>query len=552
MREANAYWSGMFDSRKKFFEMYQKASERSAEGLSKAGIEASATGKMVQYGPLGWLGFEDEFMQGVVGEGLAKARAVTDGLTKWDELQAAAKAGVFQMPATNKKKWLDDYVDAAMADPHNHERLVNMTEKKADYIIFHSPLSRSGETAAKLVRESMLDYIAPVVKFPINAMKMARDWTPGLQALSKDFIGAVAEGGARADAARSRMALSWMISSQVYEAAKAGIITGDGPTNPEARDAWIKAGNTPRAIHGIPIAWAEPIATWFSFIADLAHNASEMKEEDLSTMFQAGLTSAYQAASNNYFLRIAEGVTNAVTDVKQVKDLNDIFGAVGKTVLQPVKTIVSGGTPGRVVGEMVNPEMADMKIYDDELASMKNWFFANTPWGKDTRPRLNNSGKIQIIPPMIGAQWLEENMGAPQWLARGITGLFLPTMRPNTFQDDPVGKIMDKHGLTIHDNWKYYGGTGDLESPLPPTSAKPRVSLTGDQAYNWKHLSMNEAREYGTNRSWVEAVEAMDADPRFQDKIPNEKDKEFRKLYATFRRGGLEILRKLDPDVMQK
>lgn len=553
-REAGAYWTGMWEAKSKWGELWRRATERQSSALSKAGIEGTATGTLVSKGPLGWLGFEDELMIGVLEQGLAKSRAITEGLAKWDELQNAVKAGAFTLPAgTNKKKWLADFVDSAMTDPMNYERLIKQTEKEADYIIFRSPLSHGGELVAKGIRESVFDYLAPVVKFPINSMKMARDWTPGLQMLSKDFMEAVAEGGARADAARARMTISWMISSQVYEGAKAGIIMGDGPLNPQSNAIWRAAGNTPRTIHGVPIQWAEPFGTWFAFIADLAHNGAEMDEENLSNAFQAVMTSGLQAIENNYFLRIAEGVTNSISDFKRVTDLNDILGGAGKLIAQPVKTLVTGGTVGRVVGETINPERPDMKIYG-ELKDLKNWFFASTPFGADTRPRLNYSGKVEMVPPMLGAQWIKDNLGAPDWFARGVTALFEPSMRTNIGEDDPVAQFLAKHELTLHDNWKYYGTGANPGSPLPSRidENNPRVNLTGDQAFTWKHLALNKAKEYGADRTWVQAIQALDADPDFINAPLYEKQQEVNRLYGTFRADALEALKMSDPTLAAK
>lgn len=556
-REASAYWSGMAESRSTFFELWNKAAQHSS--AAKAGIEGVQNRAWVKNGPLGWLGFEDEVMEEVVSNGLAKSKAVTEGLTKWDEIQAAVKAGIFDLPrGQTKRKFLAEFVDSSMSNPHNYGRLVEETKKEADYIIFHSPLSRGGESIARGIRESILDYGLPIIKFPINGLKMGRDWTPVLQMFSKRFVEGIAEGGAKADLLRSQMTLSWMVSGQVYEAALRGEITGNGPSDRKARDAWIAAGNTPYAIHGIPIKWAEPFGTWFGFIADLAHAKNEMTEDNLQSAFEAIVMAGTRAVESNYWLRIMDGVTNAIGDVKQVKDLNDIIGSTVKLLGQPIKTLATGGTVGRVVGEMVNPEAADLKFYDDfsiftgELGDLKNWFFANTMFGTDTRPKLNYSGRITITPPVAGANWLKENLGLPDWAARGTATMFLPPMRQNTGENDPVGQFMDKHGLTLNNNWKYYGGSADPDKLLPLTDAKPRVSLTGDQAYNWQSISLNDARQRRTNRTWLEAIEALDNDPRFLAKDKDKKQDDLNLLYTTFRDAGRKILRDADPEVAAK
>ena len=548
-REASAYWSGMADSRTKFFELWKKAGEKYS--ITKAGVETGQQSKLIKYGPLGWLGFEDEVMEEVVSNGLAKARAVTEGLSKWDEIQAAVKAGVFELPqGQTRKKFLGEFIDSSMVNPENYGRLVEATKTEADYIIFHSPLSRGGEGFARAIRESPVDYLAPVIKFPINGIKMARDWTPGLQMFSRQFIKDVAEGGAKADARRSQMALSWMVSSQVYEAALRGEVTGAGPHDAKANAVW-RVNHTPYAIHGVPIKWAEPFGTWFGFIADLAHARQEMPADNLQNAFEAIVMAGTLAVENNYWLRIMEGVTNSITDVKNVKDLNDIIGGVGKIAGQPVKTLLTGGGVGRAFGEAVNPEQPDMKLYG-ELKDLKNWFFAGTVWGTDTRPQLNYSGKIKLMPPVLGAKWLEDNIGLPASAARGATALMLPPMRQNSGENDPVGQFLDKHGLTLHDNWKYYGGTANIEDELSPISGKPRVSLSGDQAYNWKKIALNDVRQYGTNRTWNEAIAALDSDSDFLAKPTNEKQQEINRLYARYRKDSLDALRQGDPDIQRK
>lgn len=548
-KEAVAYWSGMWETRKSYLDLWHKAQANQARSLSKAGIEGTATGNVVKYGPLGWLGFEDEYAAGVVEHGLAKSQAVKEGLSKWDELQDAVKLGFQAPPGTNKNTWLGDYVDSVMHDPRNYERLTEEIQKEADRIIFRSPLSKGGEDIARGIRTMKLDYIMPVIKFPINALKMGRDWTPGLQMLSKEFVESLAEGGARADAARARMTISWMVSSQVYEAAKAGTMTGGGPLNQRANAVWQAAGNTPYAINGTPIKWFEPFGTWFGIIADAAQASNEMHIDDLGDLVTAAVITGYRAVESNYWLRVMQGVTNVVSDIKGVADLNDIIGAAAKVVGQPIKTMIGLGTPGRVVGEMINPESPDLRFYG-ELDDLRNWTFASTPWGANSRPRLDYSGNKKLVPPVLGSQWVQENLGAPDWVARGMA-MFMPPVRSN-LGEDKVAQFMDRHGISVHDNWKYYGGSTDIDTELPIIGGTPRVSLTGDQAYDWKFLALNDARQYGTDRNWRDTIDALDSDQRFLRMDRNQKQAELNRTYAEFRKTGLDMLKRVNPDVLAK
>ena len=551
MREAAANWSGMFDARKKFLELYQQASDRAGSSLEKAGIQGTATGKMVKYGPLGWLGFEDEFMGGWVGHGLAKGKATVEGLSKWDELQDAVKAGAYTLPAgTRKKEWLGGFVDEAMANPENYKRLIGEVQEETDKILFRSPLSNAGENIARGIRESKLDYYFPVVKFPINAIKMARDWTPGFNMLSKDFVEALAEGGAKEAEARSRMTLSWMMTSQIYEAAKMGYITGGGPVDPKSNDAWRKAGNTPYSINGVPVKWAPPFGDVVGFIADLAHVSGEMEMDKLEGAASTALISMERFVESNYWLRVMDGITGAVNDVKQVGSLNDTLFAIAKVAAQPLKTLVTGGGLGRRVGEMMDPQSPDTRSYG-ELADLKTFFFAGTPFGVGGRPRLTYSGDPALVPPILGANWIKENLGAPDSVARGI-GFFTPAMRENQPGEDPVAEFLTKHEVTLHNNWKHYGGSSDPDSPVSIMKGKPRVNLTGDEAYDWEFLSKNHVQEYGTGRTWREAIAAFDADPEFNKLTREEKQTEVNNLYTEFREEGKDLLRQINPNIAAK
>lgn len=552
-REAMAYWSGMWDSRKTFVDLYAKAAERGSKNLAKAGIEGTATGAMVHYGPLGWLGFEDEFGEGIVRHGLAKSQAVKEGLSQWDELKAMATAGL-----PSKKQFIADFVDRSMNDPKNYERLVETINPAADYIVFHSPLSRGGESFAKWIRETPFDYIMPVVMFPLAAMKMSRDWTPGLQFLSRDAMRAIAEGGEAEAAFRARVTLSWMVSSQVYEAAKAGKITGGGPMKQDANAVWRAAGNVPYAINGVPIKWVAPLGDWFGMIADTAQAANEMKPEDVNDLFSAAvqvgknaLVVGGRAIESNYWLRIMQSITGAVAEAIHPSDVNDTLGAIGKAVLQPIKTVLGGGTLGRTVGEGINPEQSDLRFYG-ELNDLKNWMFAGSPlWGHDTRPRINFSGNVAVTPPVLGSEWVARNLNIPEPWARGVMTGFMPPVREG-IQGDDVAKFLYKHGLTLHSNFKYYGGTYNIEAELPPQGGAPRVSLSGDQAYNWEWITKNDAKQYGTGRTWRESITALEQDQNFQNKDHNQKQQEVNRLFATYRRTGLDMLRKIDPEVKAK
>lgn len=514
MREAAANWAGIASAWRNLPRVYRKAAERTMEeDVWKAGLNVPVS----KFSPAGALGLEDDIMSGIAEAGLTRAAAVKQAM-------AAGITGKAEMRA---------YVDALLEDPVSYGKLAEGVGDEVQHVLYHDPLSGWGETIAKGIRQGPFDFFMPVVKFPINSLKMARDWTPGLQYLSRR-AGAALEAGGEAEARfRSRQTISWMVANAVWDGALEDKIGWGGPRDPEANRVW-RMNNTPYHIGGVPMRWLEPFVTPIFFVSDLAHLANQMRPDNVDDAVAAVAISGERAVENNYWLRIMEGITNAVTDVKQASKLSDWGLAASKVALQPLMTLVTAGIVGspisRRVREMIDPTVKDVR-------NPWEYFLSQTPYySLGVRSQLNYSAKPIEIPPTIGSRWLS---------------FFLPPLRPKSGTEDPVGAFLEKHGLTLPDNWKSYGGTYDPERPLSePSDEKVRINLTGDQSYNWKILSLDGVKDM-QGKIWRQRIAELDADPSFDAKKVGAKQDKVNLVYQTFRRRGFKALKERDPAVVQ-
>lgn len=511
--QTKAMWTGMFSSLSNVPRVWRQAVERSGLEMEKYGLEG-AQDVLAKYGTGRLLAMEDEFISAPLESALIQSAAI-------GRMQAA------KLPnKAAQVKFLDDlFADAGKVAELKAEVAPEIAET-----MFRAPLSAWGETGAKWIRNSPLDYWAPIIKFPINSLKIARDWTPGLQVLSKKFADEIAEGGAKEAAARTRMTLAWMNANMIWTAAKSGIITGGGPTDPDLKRQWQSAGNVPYAINGIPIRWMEPFGTVIGTIADMAEVSNQMDPGDVEDAIGGISLVLGRAIENNYWIRILEGLNQVVSDVKNIAGYEDTMRTIAKTVFNPITTTVTVGPIGARVREMVDPEIKDIRTIGD-------FYKSKIPgWSKSVRPTLNYSGKPRLIPPVLGQRWLS---------------FFAPPLRTPDQDNDPVAKFMTKHEISVEDDWKSFGGSSDPDRPLstPTGSAPVRVNLDGNESHDWKKLSLTAATRLVSGKTWVETIEELDNDPNF-DALPRyKKNQKVRLLWRKYKDLGEDMLKAANPDV---
>ena len=209
LAESAANWAGWASGLRSLPTIMRKAAERSTDDVMKAGVNVP----VARYSPLGLLGLEDDIMGSWAEVGLTRAEAMKRVINAGVEGKAARIAAV----------------DAMLGDPKTYSELADAVGPEVEHVLFHDPLSGTGEKIASAIRQSKFDYWMPVVKFPINSLKMARDWTPGLQYLSTRTADALIAGGEAEARFRARQTISWMMANIIWDGALEEKIGWGGP-----------------------------------------------------------------------------------------------------------------------------------------------------------------------------------------------------------------------------------------------------------------------------------------------------------------------------------
>lgn len=519
LAEANAEAAGMMTALSHLPRLLGQAAKRSGENLEKQGLQG-AEDAIARYGTGRWMAFEDELIGGVLEAGLVQGAAMKE----------AIKQGITGKNAQKR------FVNQLISDPVQVAKLSQEVAGDVAHTMFHDPLSKWGEKIADGIRNSPLDFWMPIIKFPINSLKMARDWTPGLQIISKKFAEEVAAGGQREAAARTRMALSWMLAQNVWAQAKTGTITGGGPSDWKENKIWRDAGNVPYSINGWSYNWFEPMARVVGATADMAYFSNRMDPDDVMDVAGALATTGYRMLENNWWLRTMEGVTEVMTGFKgsfapEDKDLalaniergKDIdvedprAARLGLTVAKvgfaPFATVAGGGTVGGKIRENLDPEVKDIR-------NMADFFLSKIPGQSGAvLPHQNWSGEDKLIPPVLSNRFLN---------------FVLPSIR-GPVDGDPVAQFLDKHEVYLSDNWKNHEQT----------------NLDGEESYSWKKLAFTEVRDFN-DRTWKEALDALENDPEFHEKTRDQKRRQVNRTYARFRDLGFKALTSVNPNVADK
>lgn len=515
MTETAAMWGGTLNAMLNLPRTWRQAVTRSTKYMDKAGLEG-AEDFIARYGTGRLMALEDELIAGPLEAGLVQAAAVRKGLEK-------------KLSKTDLRTFVDELMD----DPVKVQGLIDEVAPEVQETLWHAPLSKWGEQGAQWIRNSPLDFWLPIIKFPVNSLKVARDWTPGIQVLSKKFADELAEGGAKEAAARNRMTMSWMFSNMIWSATKAGIITDGGPKDLELNRQWRAAGNVPYAINGAPIRWAEPFGTVIGAVSDMAAVSNQMDPGDVSD-FVGGLSLVMsRAVENNYWIRILEGLTEVVTDVKKAATPEDLMMSASKVLINPAVTVASGGPLGYRFREQYDAEVKDIR-------SLKDFYLAKIPgYSKEVPPRLNYSGNPVLIPPVLGHRALS---------------FVLPPLRTPDGDSDPVAQFLDKHEIQLRDDWRSYGGSADPDRPLetPTGQAAIGVPLNASESHDWKKLSLQHAQRVFNNKTWNETIAELDGDPAFENLSRKKKQDKVSFLYSRYKQMGWKMFKQANPEMALK
>jgi hypothetical protein len=180
--------------------------------------------------------------------------------------------------------------------PHLHEEAL----ANADRNLFVEPLSTIGQSISNIADKLVIPIpyatkmgdighleiplgrmILPFTKRPFNIIREAARNSP-IAPLMPSYQAAIRQGGAAADLARARAGLGTFVAMTIGTLAATRLLTGRGPSSPNANRAWQDAGNSPYQLYGFNYRNAEPWATMAAPIAD-SFDAIRFAKDDATT-----------------------------------------------------------------------------------------------------------------------------------------------------------------------------------------------------------------------------------------------------------------------------
>ncbi|MBX9464883.1 MAG: hypothetical protein KL840_18300 [Aquamicrobium sp.] len=255
-----------------------------------------------------------------------------DELVKQTVYRSKVMAGAY-WEAVNKGqqtglsgKDLEDFVKQYVTDKTHaafdvEGRGVNANAlREANIATFQQDLNPGtlGRTAQLAVSQHpSLRLVLPFVKTPVNVMRYGWKLTPGLNVLQMEYRQMLrGEMGVEAQRqAVGQMSLGALFLGSAAYLVSQGRLTGAGPRDPRAREAWMAAGGVPYSVWwenadgsvtSIPYNRYDPVALPFGIIADLQDVMTAAPETEDSSeagaIFDALKLSAAAQMKNKTFL----------------------------------------------------------------------------------------------------------------------------------------------------------------------------------------------------------------------------------------------------------
>lgn len=254
--------------------------------------------------PLKMLQSEDQFF-----------KYLNDGMARY--------AGAYRMAASEVKGQgplaVNKRVREILADPPKE-----LLEAGEDAALFATFNNRAGEITQAVNRlRHALPYgtgnlVVPFLKTPANLITYAVKHSPAAPVF-KQVRQDLRAGGHVQEEALARMGIGSLLMSFGALGLMNGNLTGGGPEDPEARKAWLAAGNQPYSlkINGQWVQYSriEPMATLVGIAADIASGA-----EDQALGFASIMKAVGRNFTSKTWLQGLSGVMQAMSDPDRYGD----------------------------------------------------------------------------------------------------------------------------------------------------------------------------------------------------------------------------------------
>lgn len=229
-----------------------------------------------------------------------------------------------------------------------------LTEAGQDAALFHTFNNQAGKLtqAVNNLRHSLPhgtgNLVVPFLRTSANLITYAVKHSPAAP-IFKEVRSDLYAGGHRQEEALARMGIGSLLISLGAIGAMNGSVSGGGPEDPDARKAWLAAGNQPYSlkVNGKWYAYnrIEPMASLVGIAADVATGAQDQA---------LGVADIFKAVGRNFtsktWLQGLSGVMQAMSDPDRYGE--SFLARTGATLAQPA-TLLSH------VGRYMDPYQRD-------------------------------------------------------------------------------------------------------------------------------------------------------------------------------------------------
>lgn len=309
-----------------------------------------------------------------------------------------------------------------IADPSEAIRMESTSA--AAYQTFTSQPGKLTKKLSSIINQyPVLRFIMPFVNTPSNILTFTFERTP-LAPLTSRYRNAIAEGGAKADIALSRMALGTASILYATDLAMRGQVTGSGPSSPAEKQNWRRQGFQPYSVR-IGDKWfaynrLDPIGYLIGMGGDIGEfvlNADA--DEETGAEIQEGLAAAvFSVAENLTSKSYMQGLANLVEAVSDPERF-------GPTYIE------------RFAGSFIPTGVAEIARFDDPVMRASHDIITAMKrrlpgFSDDMPPRRDVWGRVISYESGLGKVY------------DAVSPIYTSQMKP-----EPIDQAMSKEGFYI-------------------------------------------------------------------------------------------------------
>lgn len=277
-------------------------------------------------------------------------------------------------------------IDEIIRNPPEDIRLAAIDAGR--YQTFTKPLGEGGQAFQGVVNAvPILRLVTPFIRTPINIMKFVGEGTV-LAPLSRNVRAELAAGGSRRQIATAKIAMGSMASAFAADMAARGLMTGNGPSDPDTRRIWMQT-HQPNSIR-VGDEWVaygrlEPLGAFFGIAADIQMIMGDLDDPERENLATALVVAIGKNVTSKTFLR-------GLSEAARVLDNPDRFGE------RYIQQFAGTAVPSVVaqVARVQDPVLRDVRTIYDKLCSRVPGCSTSLP------PRRNIWGEAIVLGGGIG------------------------------------------------------------------------------------------------------------------------------------------------------